>query len=228
MCPASENDTTTSADSEDSAADTEETQTPNSISTAESATSDRSVAADSPQKSPKNARRLFVPSRTILVGTAIVSLIAAIVVLSWFYVRGNAKLDDQARAAEDNRHAEQVALDYAVNAAVMDYKDLNPWKQNLVKGTTPELKQKLTKAATAMEQILLPLQWSSSAKPLAAKVRSHENSAYVVDAFVSVVTKTVQAADNLQSTATYSVTIDSNAGWQITDVGGVAAVVGEK
>jgi Mce-associated membrane protein len=32
----------------------------------------------------------------------------------------------------------------------------------------------------------------------------------------------------MQSTATYSLTIDSNKDWQITDVGGVGAVMGQK
>lgn len=45
---------------------------------------------------------------------------------------------------------------------------------------------------------------------------SHDNGVYVVDAFVSVMTKTVQATDRLQTTATYSVTIDSNNAWKIT------------
>jgi Mce-associated membrane protein len=79
-----------------------------------------------------------------------------------------------------------------------------------------------------MEQILLPLEWSSSAKPLAAKVRSHDKGVYVVDAFVSVLTKTVQAAEKLQSTATYSVTIDPSNGWKISDVGGIGQVVGDR
>jgi hypothetical protein len=72
-----------------------------------------------------------------------------------------------------------------------------------------------------MEQILVPLQWNSTAHPLAAKVRSETGGVYVVDAFVSVLTKTAQASDPLQSTATYSVTVDSSKDWQITDVGGV-------
>jgi hypothetical protein len=148
--------------------------------------------------------------------------------MTWLYLGATTRLDEQARQAGNNKHAEQIALDYAVNAAIMDYKDLGPWKQNLVKGTTPELGDKLTKAGSAMEQILLPLQWSSIAHPLAAKVRSSDNGVYVVDAFVSVMTKTVQAADSLQSTATYSITIDSNNAWKISDVGGIAAVVGSK
>jgi len=144
------------------------------------------------------------------------------------YIGSKQHLDDQARQASNSRRAEQVALDYAVSAAVMDFKDLATWKTDLVKGTTPELKDKLTKAATSMEQILVPLEWNSTARPLVAKVRSDTNGTYVVDAFVSVLTKTVQAPDGLQSTATYSVTIDSNHDWLISDVGGIGDVVGNK
>jgi enoyl-CoA hydratase/carnithine racemase len=64
--------------------------------------------------------------------------------------------------------------------------------------------------------------------PLVAKVRSDTNGIYVVDTFVSVLTKTTQAPDSLQSTATYSITIDGKDNWQISDVGGIGAVVGPK
>jgi Mce-associated membrane protein len=148
--------------------------------------------------------------------------------MTWLYIGASRKFDAEAQQARDNQHAEQVALDYAVRAAIMDYKDLGPWKRALVAGTTPELSKKLTDAANAMEQILLPLEWSSSAKPIAAKVRSHDKGVYVVDAFVSVLTKTVQAAEKLQSTATYSVTIDPSNGWNISDVGGIGQVVGDR
>jgi Mce-associated membrane protein len=194
----------------------------------DSKTADESITDDAPHKSTKKSRRVSVSVRALVVSAVVVSLIAAVGVMTWLYIGAKANLDDQARQANDTKHAEQIALDYAVNAAIMDYKDLGPWKQNLVKGTTPELKDKLTKAATGMEQILLPLQWSSAAHPLAAKVRSHNNGVYVVDTFVSVMTKTVQAGDSLQSTATYSITIDSNNAWQISDVGGIAAMVADK
>ena len=110
----------------------------------------------------------------------------------------------------------------------MNFQDLNTWKGKLVNGTTPGLNEKLSKAATSMEQILVPLEWSSSAQPLAAKVRSDTNGIYVVDTFVSVLTKTTQTPDNLQSTATYSITIDSKDNWQISDVGGIGSVVPPK
>jgi hypothetical protein len=157
----------------------------------------------------------------VVVAVVITALLGAVAVLAWLYIGAHSRLDEQARQSEDNAHAEQVALQYAGEAAAMNYQDLNAWKGRLVAGTSPELKDKLSKAATSMEQILVPLQWNSTAHPLAAKVRSETGGVYVVDAFVSVLTKTAQASDPLQSTATYSVTVDSSKDWQITDVGGV-------
>lgn len=185
-------------------------------------------AAEEPSREPRAARRISFSVRGLLVTATIVGLIAAVGVMTWLYLGEKGTVDDLHRQAGDTAHAEQIAIDYAVNAALMDFKDLGPWKQKLVAGTTPELGEKLTKAANAMEQIILPLEWISTAKPIAAKVRTNENGIYIVDAFVSVMTKTVQAADSLQSTATYAVTIDSNNDWRISDVGGIAAVVGEK
>ena len=173
----------------------------------------------------KKNRQVSFSLRSLAVTVIAIGLIAAVAVMTWLYIGAKHELAAQTATIDNTSHAEQVALDYAVNAAIMNYKDLGPWKQNIVKGTTPELADKLTKAAGAMEQIVLPLQWSSTAKPLAAKLRSQDKGVYIVDAFVSVMTKTVQAPDELQSTATYAVTVDSNNAWKISDVGGIAAVV---
>lgn len=182
-----------------------------------------------PKNSTRSAgRTISLSVRGLSLGVLITALVAALGVMCWLYIGANSKVDAQAQQMVDNQHAEQVALDYAVRAAVMDHKDLGPWKSALVEGTTPELGKKLTDAAGAMEQILLPLQWSSTAKPIAAKVRSHDNGIYVVDAFVSVMTKTIQAPQDLQSTATYSVTINPDDEWKISDVGGIGQVVGDK
>lgn len=174
------------------------------------------------------SRQVSISVRTLLLALLITALVAAVGVMTWLYLRANAKLDDLARQAADNSHAERIALDYAVDAAKINAQDLGEWKKNLVKGTTPELKEKLSSAATSMEQILMPLQWNSTATPLAAKVRSNANGIYVVDTFVGVETKTIQAPEGLQSTATYSITIDSNHDWQISDVGGIGSVVGQR
>jgi Mce-associated membrane protein len=190
---------------------------------------DESGAVEVRQRATKaDARQISVSVRTLLVATLIVALLASVGVLTWLYLGANAKLDEEGRQATNNSHAERIALDYAVDAAKIDFQDLGTWKKSLVKGTTPELKEKLNSASTSMEQILAPLQWKSTAIPLVAKVRSNSNGIYVVDTFVGVETKTMQAPEGLQSTATYSVTIDKNHDWQISDVGGIGAVVGQK
>lgn len=173
-------------------------------------------------------RRISLSVRTLALASAFAVLLSGLAVVTWMYFGEHGKLAAQQRQADGDRHAEQIALDYAVNAATMNFQDLNTWKGKLVKGTTPALNEKLTKAAGSMEQLLIPLQWTSSAQPLVAKVRSDTNGIYVVDTFVSVLTKTTQAPDNLQSTATYSITIDSKDNWQISDVGGIGAVSAPK
>lgn len=189
---------------------------------------DDEPASDRRRPAKADTLRISVSVRTLLWGMLITGLVAAVGVFAWLYLDARSKLDEQQRQTADNSHAERIALDYAVDAARIDAKNLDAWKKNLVKGTTPELKAKLDEAGKSMEQILTPLQWDSTAVPLVAKVRSNANGIYVVDTFVGVQTKTVQAPDGLQSTATYGITIDSNHGWQISDVGGIGSVVGQK
>ncbi|WP_167104350.1 hypothetical protein [Mycobacterium sp. DL592] len=179
------------------------------------------------QRDPKAGRRFSVSLRALLIALLVSLLVVAVAVLAWLYIGARTTLAAQERAAAAQSHAEEIATDYAVSAAEMDYQDFNAWKVKLVNGTSPELKDKLTKAADSMQQILGPLQWKSSARPLAAKVRSEAGGVYTVDAFVSVLTKTIQAPAGLQSTATYSITLDSKNNWQITDVGGIDAAVGK-
>lgn len=191
-------------------------------------TSDVNDEAPGDAKSPRRQRSISVGVRSLVIGAVIAIVAATIATLGWLYIDAKRQLDAQASQSANDAHAEKIALDYAVNAAVMNYEDLQAWKVKLVAGTSPELNQKLTEAAKSMEQIVVPLQWTSTAEPLVAKVRSNAAGVFVVDCFVSVQTKTVQGPEALQSTATYSVTIDSNHDWQITDVGGVGAVVGPR
>ena len=184
-----------------------------------------SATMDGPPEPKRRRLQASISVRALLIAGVIAALVAGIGVMAWLYVGAERELDQQARQAAEAKRAEQIALDYATNAAAMNFKDIPAWKEKLVAGTSPELKERLSKAAEQMEQILVPLQWDSTARPLAAKVRSKVDGAYIVDAFVSVMTKTAQGPDPLQSTATYSVTIDSDKDWQITDVGGVGAAV---
>ncbi len=198
-----------------------------------------SAMADDAEGEPKSSattvgnpasgpRQVSISVRTLRLGALLLALVAGVGVLAWLFIDARSELDARDRQAADNQRAEQISTDYAVGAAQMDFHDLNAWKDRLVEATSPELKQKLSEAADSMEQILVPLQWESTAKPLAAVVRSIVDGAYVVDTFVSVLTKTTQAPQGLQSTATYSITIDSHRDWLITDVGGIDAAIGAR
>jgi Mce-associated membrane protein len=184
--------------------------------------------ASAATKSRGRPRSVSLSLRSLVTGAVIVLLIAAAATLGWLYVGARNQLHAQTVQLANDSRAEKIALDYAVSAATMDYKDLQAWKVKLVQGTSPELNGKLSDAGTSMEQVLVPLQWSSSARPLVAKVRSNTGGVYVVDSFVSVDTKTIQSPDPLQSTATYSTTIDSNNNWLITDVGGIGSALESK
>ena len=184
--------------------------------------------ASAATKSSGRPRSVSLSLRSLVTGAVIVLLVAAAATLGWLYIGARNQLHAQTVQSANDSRAEKIALDYAVSAATMDYKDLQAWKVKLVQGTSPELNGKLSDAGTSMEQVLVPLQWSSSARPLVAKVRSNTGGVYVVDSFVSVDTKTIQSPDPLQSTATYSTTIDSNNNWLITDVGGIGSALEPK
>lgn len=192
-----------------------------------------STAVDEGKDTTKDAnppRRVFdVLLRRSLISTAL--LVAAAVtigLLAWSLHRSQrserearASLVSMQDAAGARQRSEQIALDYSRGAAEMDFKDIPAWTKRLTANTSPELTKKLKDAATSMEQIVVPLQWVSTPTPITSAVRSERDGVYVVNSFLSVMTKNVQAPNGVQSTATYTVTINSKDNWVITDVGGV-------
>ena len=188
--------------------------------------------AQSPPKGPNTTHSrvasLLTAARRpmgLLIIALIVVLVAAVAILGVLVTNRSGQLDDIRDAAAMTQKAEDSALSYAVDAANMNYQDIGGWQKRLVQGTSPELTQQLTQAANSMQQVIAPLQWVSTSAPIAAKVKSHNGTTYVVTAFVNVNTKNAQAPDGVQSTATYTVTLDSAKDWQITDVGGVGTNV---
>lgn len=170
-----------------------------------------------------------VPLRSVMVGGLVAVLVVALAVLGWQLRSTTDELDQLHDAAASRQQAERIALDYATGAAEMDFRDLSAWRTRLTAGTAPELSNRLTQAATSMEQIIAPLQWTSSAQPISAKAEPGPDGTYSVDCFVSVLTKNSQAPDGLQSTATYKMTVDSGNDWKITEISGIdSALDGDK
>lgn len=155
---------------------------------------------------PADAGQIKTPltSRSIslraLVSTVVASgLVAASGVLAWQLHNAQSELAARDRDTADKHHAEQVALDYAVGAATMNFQDLTTWKTKLTAGTNSDLTNKLNNAAQSMEQIIVPLQWVSTPTPLTATVRSETAGIYIIDTYVSVLIENTQAPDGLRS-----------------------------
>ncbi|AHH19868.1 hypothetical protein NONO_c50840 [Nocardia nova SH22a] len=190
------------------------------------ATSTRRSALSAAVRRGRRTGESSIKLKTVAVAVIMVLLAAGAGILGWQLHDRNQQIDAARADRAATAHAEQAALDYATAAAEMNFQDLASWRTRLTKGTSPELSNRLTQAAGSMEQIITPLQWVSTAKPVAAKVHSNNNGIYTVDCFVSVLTKNSQAPEGIQSTATYSLTLDSHSNWTITDIGGIDGALG--
>lgn len=151
---------------------------------------------------------------------ALVAVVAA-VCATWFGVEQRARADELVDVERTRAAAEERSLAYAVGAATMDFTDLDSWRNSLTEGTSPELSDRLLQASRSIEQIVVPLQWASTAEPIAAKVRGVENGTYFVDCFVGVDTRNAQSPEGISSTAVYRLALDSADDWRIVEISGL-------
>ncbi|MGS2808422.1 hypothetical protein [Nocardia sp. MW-W600-9] len=155
-----------------------------------------------------------------LIGGAVIAVLAIIaIVLGVLLGSARSELSDMKARDADDAKAEQIALDYAVGSATLNYQDVDAWVAKLKAGTSPELSSKFAATGDKLQQIIVPLKWTSSATPITAKVMSREGEVYQVAAFVDVSTTNAQNPDGLRNTVTYNITVDAGKDWQITDVG---------
>ncbi len=166
------------------------------------------------------------PSTLVTVGATVlvIALVAFAVVSAFFWWKKSSDLSDLQGQLADDAKAEQVASDYAVGAATFDYHDLTPWVNALTNGVSPDLKTKLNATSSAMNQLLQPLQWVSKASKLDAVVNSRSGGIYKVNVYVRVDATNVQTPTGRTVNVVYNVTLNKDAGWQITDVGSPAGL----
>lgn len=129
---------------------------------------------------------------------------------------------------ETNARAEDIAKKYAIGAATIDYQNLGAWRTALTAGTTDELANQLREASTQFEQVVVPLQWQSTATPLGTIVASNKDGLITLNVFVNMITKSTQRPEGIPSTATYTLTIDTKQDWKISDVRGMDAALAGK
>ncbi|MFB7722522.1 hypothetical protein [Nocardia sp. NPDC056100] len=166
-------------------------------------------------------RAVAVPVRTLLWSALVAVPVIIAIVLAVLLVSARGDLADRDARAADDARAEQVASDYAVGAATVNFADFDSWVARLKKNTAPALATKFDATAPKLQDLLTPLKWTSTAAPISAKVVSAAAGVYKVNVFVNVSSTNAQNPDGAQTTVTYNVTVDRNAEWKISDVGGM-------
>ncbi|MDF3285348.1 hypothetical protein [Gordonia sp. N1V] len=218
-------------------ADTEQTnaapddRTPADTESPHGATeSDEKVAeADQPpgRRASLTARlrsRSFVVSMIVAV---ILALAVATGVFGWQAHQRGDELDALRAQSADEAHARQLASDYAVAAARIDYRNFDPWFAALRSHVNQPLAQQFQTSEPALRDLLGQLQWVSTGTLVGSDIATHNDGTYHVQVFLDVTTSNVQSPDGVKTTALYPITVDGK-NWQITDIsGGISPLPGK-
>ncbi|AYF74311.1 hypothetical protein D7D52_11035 [Nocardia yunnanensis] len=174
-----------------------------------------------PTAAPAAGTTVSIKLSTLLTAAAGVLLIAALVWVTvlWQSARGDLSARDDQAAAD--KHAAQVASDYAMGAANLNYADFNAWTARLKAGTTPALAAKFDATSAKLQEILVPLKWTSSPTLLSSQVLGHDNGVYKVNVYLNVNSTNAQNPDGVMTTIYYTVSVDPKSDWKVTDVGGI-------
>jgi Mce-associated membrane protein len=186
---------------------------------------DEKVAVPDVAAPATRGRTVSLRLSTVLTVLTVAALVVIACVLAWLLHTANTDLQTRDATAADNQRAEQIATDYAVGASTIDFKDFPTWLGKLKANTAPTLSNKFDATAPKLQEILTPLQWTSTATPIAAKVMSESGGLYQVDVFLNVTSTSAQTPQGGQTTVTYNITVDTNTDWKITDVGGMVGAL---
>ncbi|WP_299575884.1 hypothetical protein [uncultured Williamsia sp.] len=210
--------TEASADETTAEATTESTGKPSSDTTPttpEKKADDRPADAAQPSRRP----RLLVGALAALV--VVLAVVAGVAV----YFASSYR-DDYTTLRDANsgaQRAQDVASDYAVKAALINYRDFDPWFAALRTNVDDKMRQQFTTSESVLRQLLGQLQWVSKGDLVGSDIKSQNNGVYVVQVFVDVQVTNVQSPGGVKTTALYPITVDKNKNWTITDIsGGVA------
>lgn len=165
-------------------------------------------------------RQVSFSLTTALTSIAVLAVVAVAAVFGVLYFSARAELSERDAQSADTVRARQVAMEYAIGASTIDYRDPKAWQDKLKANVSPELAAQFDATAPQLEQIILPLQWTSTATPIQAAVTSESDGIYRVNAFIDVDATSVQNREGGRTTVTYTVTLEKNADWRITEVGG--------
>lgn len=181
---------------------------------------EKPTVVQNPEPPPKSWTVSLRPS-AIACGAAILALVTSTGALATLWLSASSELSDRDAAAAANNRAVRAATDYAVGASTINFQDYSAWVTRLKTNTSTQLANKFDATAPKLQEVLVPLKWSSTATPISAVVTSQTGGVYKVNVFLNVNSTNAQTPDGGQTTVTYSVTVDSGNEWKISDVGGM-------
>jgi Mce-associated membrane protein len=181
----------------------------------------RSSTSESATSESSSSRR---PRLLVGVLGALVVILAIVAGVSVYYASSYRSDYTSLRDANaDAQRAEDVASDYAVKAALIDYRDFDPWFAALRNNVDDKMRQQFAGSEPVLRQLLGQLQWVSKGDLVGSDIKSQNGGVYVVQVFVDVQVTNVQSPAGVKTTALYPITVDKNKNWTITDIsGGVA------
>lgn len=150
----------------------------------------------------------------------IVLLLVGLGVATWKAVSYRDDYQSLSSANADSDHAAQIASDYAVKAALIDYRNFDPWFASLKTGVDEEMSKQFATSEPALRDLLGQLQWVSDGALVGSDIKSHSGDIYVVQVFVDVTVSNVQSPHGVKTTALYPITVDKSKDWLITDISG--------
>ncbi|MBB1020140.1 hypothetical protein G6030_02335 [Dietzia sp. E1] len=155
---------------------------------------------------------------------AVVALVAAAVFATlWATDDSDEQLARLQGRLDTEEAAEEAASEYAMAVSAVDYEDLDGWRDALSEGVSDQLAPKLEAAVDVVGPWLTRMEYTSTARLLAAEVSETDGDTFVVQVFVDMTSRSKQTPEGVAATATYTVTMDRASDWTITDVGGVGA-----
>ncbi|MFZ2172694.1 MAG: hypothetical protein WAW17_01405 [Rhodococcus sp. (in: high G+C Gram-positive bacteria)] len=162
-------------------------------------------------------------SRTLAVVAVLAVVVGAVFGVLWATDSSADELATLRAQLDTEAAAEAAASEYALNVSELDFHNLDAWRQSLKAGVSEQLAPKLDAAVDVVGPWLTEMEYTATARVLAADVSEHDGDRFVVQVFVDMTSKSSQAPNGVAATATYTVTMDRASDWTITDVGGVGA-----
>ncbi|MEV6774181.1 hypothetical protein AB0N05_36650 [Nocardia sp. NPDC051030] len=182
---------------------------------------EKTPQTEAPKSEAPAAKTVQLKLSTLAFAAAAVVLLAALVTTTTLWLNARGDVRDAKAGSVDDKHAEQVATDYAMGAANLNYSDFNAWTARLKSNTTPTLANKFDATSSKLQEILVPLKWTSSPTLLSSQVIGRDNGVYKVNVYLNVTSTNAQNPDGVLTTIYYTVNVDPKSDWKVTDVGGI-------